>query len=174
MNKQEFIKKLEELEENAWRAIQEGVSEGFWRSKFESYNHALKLAKQLDEPQKPVVPKFVAEWFEDNKDDLEFSIWELCVDSFNSDEQGVFDWIQQSENKPIETLVRMKDGYEVEKKPRWVVKLPNDYYFSSWVSLYSLEADGAAYKFYDDVFVFDDRTKAEAVATLVDGSVEKV
>lgn len=174
MNKQEFIKKLEELEENAWRAIKEGVSEGFWRSKFKSYNHALKLAKQLDEPQKPVVPKFVAEWFEENKDELEFLIWELCVDSYGSAEQGMLNWIQQSENNPIETLIRMKDGYEVEKEPRWVVKLPNDYYFSSWVSLYSLEADGAAYKFYDDVFVFDDRTKAEAVATLVDGSVEKV
>ena len=63
---------------------------------------------------------------------------------------------------------------EIEKPKQWVVKLPNDYYFSSWVSLYSLEADGAAYKFYDDVFVFDDRKKAEAVATLVEGSVEEV
>lgn len=63
---------------------------------------------------------------------------------------------------------------EIEKQKQWVVKLPNDYYFSSWVSLYSLEADGAAYKFYDDVFVFNDRAKAEAVATLIDGSVEEV
>lgn len=63
---------------------------------------------------------------------------------------------------------------EIEKQKQWVVKLPNDYYFSSWVSLYSLEADGAAYKFYDDVFVFNDRAKAEAVATLVEGSVEEV
>ena len=63
---------------------------------------------------------------------------------------------------------------EIEKQKQWVVKLPNDYYFSSWVSLYSLEADGAAYKFYDDVFVFNDRAKAEAVATLVEGQVEEV
>lgn len=151
-----------------------------WHSSYLSIsNNQFKLKEEqpkvtLDEPQKPVVPKFVAEWFEDNKDDLEFAIWELCVDSYGSSQQGMLDWIQQSENKPIETLVRMKNGYEVEKEPRWVVKLPNDYYFSSWVSLYSLEADGAAYKFYDDVFVFDDRTKAEAVATLVDGSVEEV
>ena len=63
---------------------------------------------------------------------------------------------------------------EIEQPKQWVVKLPNNYYFSSWVSLYSLEADGAAYKFYDDVFVFDDRAKAEAVATLVEGSVEEI
>ncbi|WP_154949095.1 DUF1642 domain-containing protein, partial [Klebsiella grimontii] len=64
-----------------------------------------------------------AEWFEDNKDDLEFAIWELCVDSYGSAQQGMLDWIQQSENKPIETLVRMKDGYEVEKEPKYIVKI---------------------------------------------------
>lgn len=79
------------------------------------------MNKQIDEPQKPVVPKFVAEWFEDNKDDLEFPIWELCVDSYGfKDEHGMLNWIQQSENKPIETLIRMIDGYEVEES-KWVV-----------------------------------------------------
>lgn len=168
MNKQEINEKLKE--NGAWcTECHTGVTD-----RYVKIRKAMELVGQLDEPQKPVVPKFVAEWFEENKDELEFLIWELCVDSYGSAEQGMLNWIQQSENNPIETLIRMKDGYEVEKEPRWVVKLPNDYYFSSWVSLYSLEADGAAYKFYDDVFVFDDRTKAEAVATLVDGSVEKV
>lgn len=92
-------------------------------------NNQFKLKEEkpkvtLDEPQKPVVPKFVAEWFEDNKDDLEFAIWELCADSYGSAQQGMLDWIQQSENKPIETLVRMKDDYEVEKEPLYYVKEP--------------------------------------------------
>lgn len=81
--------------------------------------------QELIEPQKPVVPKFVADWFEECKDALEFSIWELCVDSFNSDEQGMLGWIQQSENNPIETLIRMKDGYEVEREPLYTVELPS-------------------------------------------------
>lgn len=82
--------------------------------------------QELIEPQKPVVPKFVADWFEECKDALEFSIWELCVDSFNSDEQGMLGWIQQSENNPIETLIRMKDGYEVEREPLYRVKIKLD------------------------------------------------
>lgn len=100
-----------------------------WHSSYLSIsNNQFKLKEEqpkvtLDEPQKPVVPKFVAEWFEDNKDDLEFAIWELCVDSYGSAQQGMLDWIQQSENKPIETLVRMKDGYEVEKEPLYRVKI---------------------------------------------------
>lgn len=105
--------------------------DGFdWHSGYLSYlntsNIQFKLKEKqpkvtLDETQKPVVPKFVAEWFEDNKDDLEFAIWELCVDSYGSAQQGMLDWIQQSENKPIETLVRMKNGYEVEKEPLYEV-----------------------------------------------------
>lgn len=82
--------------------------------------------QELIEPQKPVVPKFVADWFEECKDDLEFSIWELCVDSFNSDEQGMLGWIQQSENNPIETLVHMKEGYEVKKEPLYTVTIKLD------------------------------------------------
>lgn len=82
---------------------------------------------ELDEPQKPVVPKFVAEWFERNKDNLEFAIWELCVDSYNAEaEPGIIDWIQCPENNPIETLTRMKDGYEVEKEPLYMVPFLKD------------------------------------------------
>ncbi len=102
-----------------------------YSSYIRTFNNQFKLKEEqpkvtLDEPQKPVVPKFVAEWFEDNKDDLEFAIWELCVDSYGSAQQGMLDWIQQSENKPIETLVRMKDGYEVEKEPLYTVTLSLD------------------------------------------------
>ncbi|EOU19095.1 DUF1642 domain-containing protein [Enterococcus durans] len=105
-----------------------------YSSYIRTFNNQFKLKEEqpkvtLDETQKPVVPKFVAEWFEDNKDDLEFAIWELCVDSYGSAQQGMLDWIQQSENKPIETLVRMKDGYEVEKEPLYSVIIAGDYLF---------------------------------------------
>lgn len=101
----------------------------FTKGKIEGMREAKKLleeVKQLDEPQKPVVPKFVAEWFEENKDNLEFAIWELCVDPYNAEaEPEIIDWIQCTENKPIETIIRMKDGYEVEKEPLYIVELPS-------------------------------------------------
>lgn len=92
-----------------------------------SNSDALETIKRFPsyESQKPVVSKFVAEWFEENKDDLEFAIWELCVDSYGSDKQGMLNWIQQSENNSIETLIRMKDGYEVEKEPKYRLVLPH-------------------------------------------------
>ncbi|PCE02889.1 DUF1642 domain-containing protein [Enterococcus faecium] len=90
------------------------------------YTNIIDDLKQLDEPQKPVVLQFVADWFEENKDNLEFAIWELCVDPYNAEaEPKIIDWIQCTENKPIETLIRMKDGYEVEKEPLYTVELPS-------------------------------------------------
>lgn len=81
----------------------------------------------LDEPQKPVVPKFVAEWFEDNKDALDLAIFmairELDVEEWPH-KTDFENWLDVAENKPIETLIRMKDGYEVEKEPLYYVPLP--------------------------------------------------
>lgn len=172
-----LVKRLNEskiTDEQAWNKVAEAYPESA-----QSLRNTLDNAVfgKTGEPQKHVMSKFVADWFEDNKHALDLAIFTKIreLDGKRYPHETDFEnWLDNAENKPIETLVRMIDGYEVEKEPRWVVKLPNDYYFSSWVSLYSLEADGAAYKFYDDVFVFDDRTKAEAVATLVDGSVEEV
>lgn len=127
MNKQELIEKWE----NKTSAPSCEISASSIRpSEYEMYTAGYGVArveiiedlKRLDEPQKPVVPKFVAEWFERNKDNLEFAIWELCVDSYNAEaEPGIIDWIQCPENNPIETLTRMKDGYEVEKEPLYEV-----------------------------------------------------
>lgn len=85
------------------------------------------LLNQLDEPQKPVVPKFVADWFEDHKDDLEFSIWNLTIDSnanYTKDKKEMRHWIQYATNKPLKTLIAMLDGYEVEKEPLYYIYLP--------------------------------------------------
>ncbi|CAH2252768.1 Protein of unknown function (DUF1642) [Enterococcus faecium] len=150
-----------------------------WHSSYLSIsNNQFKLKEEqpkvtLDEPQKPVVPKFVAEWFEDNKDDLEFAIWELCVDSYDSAQQGMLDWIQQSENKPIETLVRMKDGYEVEKEPVWAIKNADGNYLTK-CALWG--KDGVNYSFECNPshrLFFTDKATADAAALLVNGTVEE-
>ena len=66
MNKQEAIKELE-----SYKMI--GTD-----ARSACYNEAIKagilVIKKLDEPQKPVVDSFVAEWFEDNKDALDLAI----------------------------------------------------------------------------------------------------
>lgn len=39
-----------------------------------------KLVEQLDEPQKPVVKQFVADWYEKNKDSFDYNLWAYLTD----------------------------------------------------------------------------------------------
>ncbi|MFS0965000.1 DUF1642 domain-containing protein [Enterococcus durans] len=119
MNKQELINQLE-IKVKQWKAY----PSDFHRGMTHAYKGALSSAEQLDEPQKPVVPKFVAEWFEDNKHALDLTIF-IAIRGLDEEEwphkTDFENWLDVSKNKPIETLVRMKDGYEVEKEPLYEV-----------------------------------------------------
>lgn len=81
----------------------------------------------LVEREKPVVKQFVADWYEDNKDDLEFNIWDWI--KYTQEEEKIqnrqfTEWLGESENDPVETLVKMKlFGYTVEKEKRYTVKI---------------------------------------------------
>lgn len=110
MNKQEVIDKLK-------AAIPKNNIDDYQRGEIAGLNFALLLLAELEESEKPVVPKCVADWYEENKDYFEWNLYNLCVDfharKLNEDLRV---WFRDMNNKPIETLVMMhKFGYEVEK-----------------------------------------------------------
>ena len=119
MNKQEVISKLKS-------AIPKNNIDDYQRGEAAGLNFALLLLAELDEPEKPVVPQFVADLYESIKDDFEYKVYELCLQyKHRGDElpQGVAWWFGDSRNKPIETLVKMKlFGYEVEKEKLYIAK----------------------------------------------------
>ena len=84
----------------------------------------LKLINQLDGPQKPVVKQFVADWYEECKDNLEYNIWSYIYNWERKEGSAFKDWIDTGRNKPIQTLVNMHQfGYTVEKEKRYLVKM---------------------------------------------------
>ena len=120
MNKQELIGKLRKLltlpSEIEGTELDFGHDYGIRR--------AIVLAKQLDEqqtpinePEKPVVPQFVADWYEEHKWPFEMNLYNFCVDFHKRKlPDDLHKWFNKLSNKPIETLVMMhKFGYEVEK-----------------------------------------------------------
>lgn len=120
MNKQELIKKLKELlttpSEIEGYDFDDGYDFGV--------EHAIALAEQLDEPEKPVVPQYVADWYEDHKDNFDYSVQCLCVQGCEPVRQ-IDTWFDNDDNKPIVTLVKMKlFGYEVEKEKLYTVEIP--------------------------------------------------
>ena len=88
-------------------------------------NEVLDIISQIEEPQKVVVPKFVANWYEKNKDDFEYNVQCLCV--HNCEPLREIDaWFDSDDTKPVETLVMMhKFGYEIEKEKLYIVEIPN-------------------------------------------------
>ena len=98
-------------------------------SKIVDLSEAIELIEQLDEPQKPVVPQFVADWYEEHKDNLEYNIWDWMKYNLEPKkrENVIFSqWLGKTVNNPVETLIKMKlYGYEAEKEKRYYVRLKN-------------------------------------------------
>lgn len=126
MNKQEFQKTIRNMEPPkhfSALTFKEAFNEGFNSAK----NDALFNSCFLNEPEKPVVPKYVADWYEENKDDLEYNLYKLCIDFHEQKLRAdLYGWFNDDNNKSIETLVLMhKFGYEVEKEKLYTVEMPN-------------------------------------------------
>lgn len=126
MNKQEFQKTIRNMEPPkhfSALTFKEAFNEGFNSAK----NNALFNSCFLNEPEKPVVPQYVADWYEENKDDLEYNLCKLCIDFHEQKLRAdLYGWFNDDNNKSIETLVLMhKFGYEVEKEKLYTVELPS-------------------------------------------------
>ena len=116
MNKQELIKHFEEME---YVSISQMGKKDF-----------IDMIEQLDESQKPVVQQFVADWYEENKDDFETKLFcavDLIPSCYEESELSDFEeWLVDEHTKPFQTLVNMHQfGYEVEQEKRYLVKMKN-------------------------------------------------
>ena len=80
--------------------------------------------------KKPVVPQFVADFYESIEDDFEDGVYGLCAQFYEEESElsdGLYWWFKHDDNKPIETLVKMKlYGYEVEREQQYVVAIPDE------------------------------------------------
>lgn len=122
MNKQELIKKYEG----------EFPSIGMNLSTAIKFKELWVDILELDEPQKPVVPKYVAKWFEEHKHNLDMSICYVINSGgriASLTELSEFElWFAETLN-PIFTLVSMLQfGYTVEKEKRYYVKVKGVYF----------------------------------------------
>lgn len=78
--------------------------------------------------KKPVVPQYVADWYEGHKDEFEINLYrEVCRSEENYERGGLTDfqkWLISGKVSPFSVLVYMHQfGYEVEKEPRYTVRI---------------------------------------------------
>lgn len=115
MNKQELIERIEGLKNLFGN-----------KSEYVEIDAVIELASELDEPQKVTVPQYVADWYEECKENLEYNIWSYIYSWGTKEECDFKNWLVLGRNNPIQTLINMHQfGYEVDKEKRYYVRFKN-------------------------------------------------
>lgn len=118
MNKQEAIEKLKSKAKPHW--LDEEVY-GDNCIKSVKLGAAIDIVNQIDESKRPVVPQFVADFYESIKDDFEDGVYGLFAQFYEYEDESkpstnLYRWFDRDDSKPIETLVKMRlYGYEAER-----------------------------------------------------------
>lgn len=72
---------------------------------------------------KPVVPQYVADWYEEHKENIDYELWEYLVDWVNQKPSDFKEWLNTN-YEAFQTLINMHQfGYEVEKEKRYTVTI---------------------------------------------------
>lgn len=106
MNKQELIERIKCLKNLFGN-----------KNEYIEIDAAIKLIEQLDEPQKTVVPQFVADWIETCKENNIISL----SGAFEYAKEEVDTWLSDWKNQEIFASAWIF-GYEVEKEKRYYVR----------------------------------------------------
>lgn len=133
MNKQEALKKIEKLDgltikDNDFSFDIEMIPKG----------EALEIVSQLDEPVKPVVPQFVAEWIESQKESFSDASAIDMYDNLTLDNNGgyyheVWLWVIAHHHDFIKAW---HDDYEVEKEKLYTVKFANENFGKMYIGIF--------------------------------------
>ena len=132
MNKQEAIKTIEQDKIQVGRFTEITIEVNAIRRKIEMVDYVpleavVSVIDKINEQQKPVVPKFVAEWIEE----CERSGWHLQKALYRlDDDEKVGDWAYDENDDLISEKVDIfarawLDGYEIEPEKLYTVEIPN-------------------------------------------------
>ena len=114
MNKKELVEKIESLPSlTSITSIRPYVDKKI----------VLGLISQLDEPEKVVIPQFVADWYEDVVDEFYIVLERLVLNYRNNTNMPICKWFLETEDA-LKILINMHQfGYTVEKEKRYLVKV---------------------------------------------------
>lgn len=113
MNTKELIEKIEALTAYSARTRP-------WIDK----EMVLEIVKQLDEPQKVLIPQFVADWITYCKD-MGYTLKYAIYFPKEAENEEVNEWVNKSLNNQEAFALAWINGYEVEKEKKYLVKMKN-------------------------------------------------
>lgn len=100
--------------------------EGMKKAGFVTCNIQCFLEQLEKVTESVVVDKFIADWYDKYEYNLEYKIWEWlrCPERGEGINKQFYLWLNNCDNKPVETLVKMKlYGYKVKEEIKYNVKV---------------------------------------------------
>ena len=71
----------------------------------------------------PEVPQYVADWYEKNKGNLDYNLWNYIMDWEDTEEDSFKRWVNSSKDA-FQTIINMHQfGYEIKEEKKYLVKL---------------------------------------------------
>lgn len=135
MNKQELIEQIKSLKNLFGNKVE-----------YIEIDTVIELASKLDEPQKPAVPQFVADWYEKYKNDFEFAVFNYLYMLDRQDESDFKRWFKDKRTETFQILVNMHQfGYTVDKEKRYTIRL-------KYTDDYLVKTNNGDYRFYNNIY----------------------
>jgi len=118
MNKQEAIVALQEMAQESFEVVKINAVH---------IDNIVEVISQIDEPQKVVVPKYVAEWIKSQKESFSDVSAIDMYDNLTLDNNGghyheVWLWVIANH---YDFIKAWHDGYTVEQEKLYIVEIPN-------------------------------------------------
>lgn len=117
MNKQELIERIECLKNIFGN-----------KNEYVKIDMVVELLSELDEPQKVIIPQFVADWIEECEEKEK-----TLLNSLLYTPEGVNSWVGNSDNQELFARAWI-EGYEVEKEKRYLVKVKGVYGYGRYLN----------------------------------------
>ncbi|MCO8292636.1 DUF1642 domain-containing protein [Tetragenococcus halophilus] len=183
-NRVEWLDEPEITTEQAWEKIAEGYDDdaemvkSICMNALRSFNGGFPrlvteghIRTWNPDVGKPEIPPKIAERIEEERADGQS---DSAIYSILQSEKETRMWSMAHKDDLMKALI---NGYTIEKEPVWVVRINEKLYFCRFTDKY-FEKDSDAPTYIESgnpslIKKFTNKDKAEAVATLVDGTVEE-
>ena len=74
----------------------------------------------------PEVPQYVIDWYEENKKNLDYNIWNYIMDWEDTEEDSFKRWVNNSKDA-FQTIINMHQfGYKIKGGKKYLVKIKGD------------------------------------------------
>lgn len=160
MTKEELLKQLKKENESIVAKLNPTTMGTYARDMgySDGLDYAVDLVEKLDEPRKAVIPQFVADWIENARiyygDEVNLLGIVYWIRNYCADIELHYEWLKNIDNQKL-LLNAIANGYEIEKEPKYLVKIKGICQGNQWLD----------YEVVEDKRYFEINTESEKYKT---------